>query len=117
MSAFYFQRINDHVQYLRKLEDTLQDKGDFRGTDHHSCKLGKWIDTDGPGELPQGNDQAKQLFDEMIQVHEHFHVSGENALSAKSAGDSAASRQAVTEMIKDSNFLISKLMDLDRICK
>lgn len=117
MSAFFFQRINDHIQYLRRLEETLKDQGDFRGTDFHSCKLGQWIDTEGPSQIPEGADRAKLVFEEMIKVHEHFHQTGEQALAAKEANDPAAVRQAITEMLKDSNFLVSKLMELDRVCK
>lgn len=65
MSAFFFQRINDHIQYLRRLEQTLKDQGDFRGYDFHSCKLGQWIDTEGLSQIPEGADKAKLVFAEM----------------------------------------------------
>ncbi len=77
MSAFFFQRINDHIQYLRRLEQTLKDQGDFRGYDFHSCKLGQWIDTEGPSQIPEGADKAKLVFAEMNTVHEHFHQTGQ----------------------------------------
>ncbi len=117
MSAFFFQRINDHIQYLRRLEATLNDKSDFRGTDCHLCKLGQWIDNEGPSQIPPGMDKAQLVFQEMTGVHEHFHVAGERALAAKDAGDADGVRQAVTDMLKDSNFLVAKLMELDRVCK
>ena len=117
MCAFFFQRINDHIQYLRRLEQTLKDQGDFRGYDFHSCKLGQWIDTEGPSHIPEGADKAKLVFAEMNTVHEHFHQTSERALAAKEANDPAAVRQAVTDMLKDSNILVAKLMELDRVCK
>ncbi len=117
MSAFFFQRINDHIQYLRRLELTLKDQGDFRGTDFHNCKLGLWIDNEGPSQIPAGADKAKRVFEEMSKVHEHFHQAGEKALAAKESNDPEAVRQAITEMLKDSNLLVAKLMDLDRVCK
>ena len=38
-NAFFFQRLNDHIQYLRKVQGAIEDKNNFEGTDPHHCKL------------------------------------------------------------------------------
>lgn len=115
MSAFFFQRINDHVQYLRKLEKTLKGEGDFRGVEHEVCKLGQWMHGDGRAEVTGLGDEAQQAFESMFATHEAFHVAGSRALAASEAGDQAGVQAAVTEMIKLSNSLIDVLGKLDRL--
>ncbi len=115
MSAFFFQRINDHIQYLRKLEKTLRDEGDFQGTAHTDCKLGKWMYGDGRAEAEAEGAEALQLFEGMFSHHQAFHDAGHRALDAKAAGDADGVKAAVTEMIKLSNTLIDILTTLDKI--
>lgn len=115
MSAFFFQRINDHIQYLRKLEKTLKDEGDFRGTAHTDCKLGKWMYGDGRAEVQAEGEEAVRVFEGMFGHHQAFHDAGNKALAAKDAGDEAGVKAAVTEMIKLSNILIDILTHLDKI--
>lgn len=115
MSAFFFQRINDHIQYLRKLEKTLKDEGDFRGTEHTACKLGKWMHGEGRAEVEAEGPEAVAVFESMFPHHEAFHEAGNKALAAKENGDSNGMTVAVTEMIKLSNTLIDILTKLDKM--
>lgn len=41
--AFFLLRLNDHIQYLKKIDATLAGTNNFEGTDCHDCKLGKWL--------------------------------------------------------------------------
>ncbi|MCG7982643.1 MAG: CZB domain-containing protein [Candidatus Thiodiazotropha lotti] len=112
-SAFFLRRMNDHVQYLGKIKATLEDKGDFQGTDHHSCKLGLWLDRDGPIESSAISTQARETFDQLLDPHECFHLASKQALACKVAGDRAGMENAMTEMFKLSNTLVNILMKLD----
>ena len=115
--AFFLLRMNDHVQYLRKIEATLQGTGDFQGTDCHECKLGKWLYGDGAAEAEAAGAEAKQVFDSIFEPHQLFHEASHNALQQKQSGDEGGSREAMTTMYKLSKTLIDMLLTLDRISK
>lgn len=118
MSAFFFQRINDHIQYLRKLEKTLKGEGDFQGSAHTACKLGVWMYGEGHEEVKKECPDAVELFESMFDKHQAFHDAGANALAARNEGRTEDMNKAVTEMIKQSNTLIDILTKLDRFgCK
>ncbi len=42
-TVFFLARLNEHIQYLKKIKASLDDQNDFCGTDHHLCKLGNWL--------------------------------------------------------------------------
>ncbi len=115
MNAFFFQRINDHIQYLRKLEKTLKDEGDFQGSTHTDCKLGKWMYGEGRQEVTEAGDQAVAVFESLFDKHQAFHDASARALVAKNGGQADAMNKEVTEMIKLSNTLIASLTELDRL--
>lgn len=115
MGAFFLLRINDHMQYLKKINATMEGRGDFRGGDHHSCKLGQWIDTTGPQEAAQVGPQAATLFEGILQPHELFHSASGRALALQAAGRQEESKREVTEMHRLSSALVDLLLGLDRI--
>ena len=115
MNAFFFQRINDHIQYLRKLEKTLKGDGDFTGASHTDCKLGVWMFGEGRQEVAEAGDKAVAVFEGLFDKHQAFHEAGSRALQAKAAGQADAVTKEVTEMIKLSNVLIAGLTELDRL--
>jgi hypothetical protein len=112
-SAFFLRRMNDHVQYLCKIKDTLEEKGDFHGTDHHSCKLGRWLDNEGPEQSSAVGAEARKVFDQLIAPHEQFHRASGQALECKAAGDPEGMEDAMTEMFKLSNTMVNMLIQLD----
>jgi hypothetical protein len=114
-NAFFLRRMNDHVQYLGKIKATLEDKGDFRGTDHHSCKLGCWLDSDGPTASSAISREARETFDRLLDPHERFHHASKQALECKQAGDKSGMEDAMTEMFKLSNTLVAILVKLDNM--
>ena len=115
MGAFFLLRMNDHLQYLNRLKATLDGKGDFRGSDHHSCKFGKWLDTDGPKEVGEISADAKALFDSIIAPHQRFHEVSHEALAAHDAGNKDVEVQKLTEMHQLSGKLVDSLLTLDRM--
>ncbi len=115
--AFFLQRLNDHIQYLKKIQATLEGKGEFQGTDHQSCKLGLWLYGEGRGEAEEFGPQALAVFDSLIEPHEQFHDAGRNALEGHVAADATAREAAVTEMMRLSNVLVGRLLSLDQLVK
>jgi hypothetical protein len=115
--AFFLMRLNDHVQYLKKIENTLADKGDFQGTCHTECKLGKWIYGEGAQEIAALNDadKGKALFDAIKDPHEQFHIASKQAVEKKKAGDAEGAKAASTQMHVLSNDICTKLLDLDKL--
>jgi hypothetical protein len=115
MGAFFLLRLNDHVQYLNRIKATLNGTGDFKGTNHHECKLGKWMDSAGPTETDDVGPEARALFDSLDEPHRLFHEASARAISLSAAGQSAESEQAITEMYRLSALLVDRLLQLDRL--
>ncbi len=112
-SAFFLLRMNDHIQYLGKLKAALEDKGDFQGSDHHSCKLGTWLDGEGAEQATALGAEARSVFDQLLGPHEQFHNASHEALAKKAAGDLQGMEASMTEMFRLSNTLVTLLMRLD----
>jgi hypothetical protein len=115
MGAFFLLRMNDHLQYLGKIKATLDGRGDFQGSDHHSCKLGKWLDGEGPQEAACIGAEGKAVFDALVEPHRRFHEASNQALILKGDGDGAGAEARVTEMHQLSAQLVDKLLELDRL--
>ncbi|MBK1718189.1 CZB domain-containing protein [Thiocystis violacea] len=115
--AFFLFRLNDHIQYLNKIQARLDGRGDFAGTDFHDCKLGKWLYGSGPEEAESAGPEAKALFDSLMAPHERFHQASHEAIAKQQAGDAAGSKAAVTEMLSLSVTLVDTLLALDKAAK
>ncbi|MEJ2578305.1 MAG: CZB domain-containing protein [Kineosporiaceae bacterium] len=113
MGAFFLLRINDHMQYLRKISATLDGGGTFHGTDPHDCQLGHWLDDAGPQESAEYGPSAVAVFDALREPHEEFHLSSKRALAFKDAGDEAGAAAQSTQMHQLSNTLVAGLLELD----
>jgi len=112
-NAFFFLRLNDHIQYLKKVQGAIEDKHSFAGTDPHHCKLGKWLYGTGPEEASAIGDQARSIFDELFEPHEKFHHASTRALEKHAAGDEAGCAEDMTRMHVLSGNLVSILIKLD----
>lgn len=115
MGAFFLLRINDHLQYLKKITATLEGRGEFRGGDHHSCALGRWIDGAGAGEAAEVGPEGSLLFEGIKGPHEQFHTVSGRALTLQAAGRQAESAEQVTQMHRLSGALVDLLLGLDRL--
>jgi hypothetical protein len=112
-NAFFLRRMNDHIQYLGRIKATLADMGDFGGTDHHSCKLGQWLDTEGLEQVTSYSNDIRAVFDSLLLPHEQFHQASHRAIECKANGDYQGMEAAITEMFKLSVTLVDTLMELD----
>lgn len=114
--AFFIMRLNDHIQYLKKIDAALNGQSDFQGTNHHDCKLGKWLYGVGPEEVAAlKHQQAKEVFDSLFEPHERFHAIGKDALFKKQAGDAEGAKAALTALYTLSSTLTKKLLELDKM--
>lgn len=112
--AFFLQRLNDHVVYLKKVQRTLDGTEDFQVTDCHDCKLGKWLYGEGVSEAEAAGAKSKELFDSLFEPHKKFHDHSKAALEKKGAGDDEGSKGDVTEMMKLSTTLVNTLLAMDQ---
>jgi len=114
--AFFLKRLNEHVQYLKKINATLQGEADFQGTTHQECPLGQWIYGSGETEVAAMKDRrAQELFKSLLAPHEQFHLLSQEALQKKQAGDEAGASLALTGMHLFSTILTHKLLELDNM--
>ncbi|RKZ78179.1 MAG: hypothetical protein DRR19_26870 [Candidatus Parabeggiatoa sp. nov. 1] len=114
--AFFIKRLNDHVQYLKKMDAVIKGESDFQATSHRDCKLGLWLYNEGAAEVAtMANSKAKNVFDSLLEPHERFHVLGYRALEKKQAGDETEANALITELHVLSTTLINKLLELDRM--
>lgn len=112
--SIFLLRLNDHVQYLRKIQATLEGSGEFRGTGFHDGKLGKWLYGEGPTEAEAASPEAKAMFDSLFEPHKCFHQASHYAVEKQKAGDTAGSKAAISEMMKLSVVLVDTLLELDK---
>jgi hypothetical protein len=112
-NAFFFQRLNDHIQYLKKVQAAIEGISDFAGTDPHHCKLGTWLHGSGPEEAANISAEAKSIFNELFEPHERFHLASTQALEKHAAKDRAGCHKDMTEMHMLSGVLVKILLKLD----
>lgn len=115
--AFFFLRLNDHIQYLRKIQATLAGTGEFRGTDFHDCALGKWLYGEGAEQVAVLGPDAKAIFDSLFEPHQQFHDASKEAIELQERGDTSAASGAITRMMQLSLKLIQKLTKLDEVAR
>ena len=116
--VFFLRRLNDHIQYLTKIEATMRGKGDFQGTNHHDCKLGQWLYGDGANELAALHDnKAQTIFEALFEPHEQFHTISKQVLIKQKAGDEKCAKNAMTNMYKLSHAITQKLLQLDKLAQ
>ncbi len=114
--VFFLKRLNEHVQYLKKMDSCLKGNEDFEGTSHTDCQLGQWLYGEAKDEIEElGNSKAKELFNSLFEPHERFHILGKQALEKKKSGDEAGAQELLTELHQLSTTLINKLLELDRV--
>lgn len=43
--------LDNHLDYLKKIQATIHGSGDYCGTDHRTCPLGQWLYGQGAGDV------------------------------------------------------------------
>jgi len=116
-TAFFLQRLNDHIVYLTRIKTTLDNKGDFCGTDFHICKLGKWLYGEGKDQAAAVSDEMLKEFNKLIEPHQAFHEASVSAITAHTEGNRKVEESAFTEMHLLSNRLVTILLEMDRMAR
>ncbi len=113
--VFFIKRLNDHVQYLRKMKGRLDGLNQFEPCNCHQCALGGWLYGEGLAEVKPHGAVMEDLFQALFVPHERFHQSSDEALRCQTAGDELGTRRALTEMHQLSNTLVTLLLKMDSI--
>lgn len=113
-NAFFMQRLNDHIQYMKRVSNTLKGKDNFQGTACTHCKLGLWLYSEGKADLAVDTEGGVHLFEALVEKHEHFHIVSNEVLEKHAAGDGINSYRAMTEMHKLEGELVSLLLTADQ---
>lgn len=114
-TAFFLQRLNDHILYLNKIKLTLDDTGEFCGSDYHLCELGRWLYGDGKEQSANISSKMLEKFEELFEPHKEFHESSSIAVEAHKNGNTKTKSTAFTKMHTLSNRLVNVLLELDRM--
>ncbi len=113
---FFLMHLNDHIQYLRKIELTLEENTSlFQGIEYHQCKLGKWLYGAGASEISalENSSEAQKIFDDLFEPHKQFHVASYVAIKKQQLGDNEGAKEEITNMYKLSRIITKKLLQLD----
>ena len=113
--AFFLRRLNDHTQYLNKVNNTLRGRSEFMGTSPCECKLGHWLHGDGKKDIQHYGDESIEVFYELYKEHQKFHDISNEALKSYVSGDTSKKTEAFTQMHVLSAKLVTLLLKLDSI--
>lgn len=114
--AFFLLYLNDHIQYLQKINETLAGRANFKGVSHRDCKLGQWLYKEGAAEVAtMKNPQAQKIFESLIKPHERFHNLSQEALERNQAHDEEGVKAVMAEMRVVSYSIAQKLSELDAL--
>jgi hypothetical protein len=113
--AFFLKRLNDHVQYLRKMKGRLDGCNHFEPTTCRVCSLGGWLYGEGQREANEYGESMVSLFNALLVPHERFHQASDEALHCQEVGNEIGMRRAFTEMHQLSNTLVTILLQMDGV--
>ena len=114
-NVFFLKRLNDHVQYLRRMKGRIDGKNNFEPTTCYQCALGQWLYGEGRQEASQLGETMEALFEQLLLPHEQFHLASEATLNYRLADDEVGMRRTMTDMYRLSNTLIDLLLKMDAL--
>ena len=124
--VFFLERVNDHLQYFKHINHTLENekcfqknsKEDdcFRGTKDTECNLGRWLYGEGSVEIKAfKNSQIEALFRSLFEPHTRFHTVSKEAIFKRQAGDKEGAQAMIVKMKEISNLLTSQILELEAL--
>jgi methyl-accepting chemotaxis protein len=102
----------DHLEWIRKLKQSLDDRGDFSGAlaiSQRDCDLGKWLYSRGLEKYDRF-----PLILELERTHQELHSIAENVIQMRDSGDRAGAKEEFSKMRPISEKVIALLMELER---
>jgi len=107
--------IKFHVSYLKKVQQSINSGGDYFGTSHEACTMGRWLHGEAIYEVKVLGSQAEKIFQQLHEPHEKFHNVSDAAYQAFNEGDLKLAKSSLIEMIYLSDKLIKLLMELNQM--
>ena len=99
----------------KKIKLTLDDRGDFCGSDYHLCKLGEWLYGEGKEQSSNISDEMLATFESLFEPHQQFHDASAIAITAHEEGNTETEATQFNKMHTLSNTLVSIFLDMDRM--
>ena len=104
---------SDHMFWKKRLVDMILNRGNIdinEVTDHHSCRLGKWYDTDGKTQY--GSDPA---FKALETPHAKMHAMAKEAVSSFNSGEIETAIEKVDAIAGLSEEVVKCLEQLETV--
>ena len=116
MAIQILQAITQHVNYVAMVRRTMAEGLEHsRCCDHHSCKFGKWYDSDGTQMITAlASPDASALWTEIGRQHETFHQESMAAVNSR-ASNMELAMGLETAMLQRSTVLVNRLLELDSL--
>lgn len=111
------QEVTNHLQWIESLAailgtDELTYEYLQRVTQHDKCALGKWLDSDEPGEL-----KKRDEFELLIDSHDAFHRLAGDLITAAQQNKEADALELQAMFIEESKKVIGYLQSLQESVK
>lgn len=109
--------LDNHLNYLKDVQETIHGVSDYCGTDHLACPLGKWIYGKGAEDVKVFGQKAMAIFQQLHEPHEQFHISSNKVIQAFSDHKQEEAKRPLSDMIIQSNKLIQLITELSEIAE
>lgn len=111
----FIRAIESHLDYLKEVQRNINGAGDYCGTSHLSCTMGKWLYGQGAKDVKKIGKSAEKIFQQLFEPHEKFHEVSSASIKAFNDYDHLLAKSSLSEMIFLSNTLIKLLQKLNEI--
>ncbi|MCW8931488.1 MAG: CZB domain-containing protein [Gammaproteobacteria bacterium] len=111
----FIQTIESHLEYLKEVQQSINSSGDYCGTNHLSCTMGKWMYGEGAEDVKKMGNNAEQIFQQLFEPHEEFHEVSSTSIKAFNNNNHELAKHSLTKMIFLSNKLTKLLLQLNEI--
>ena len=98
----------DHIKFKNTAFSKCEDGGRFRVTNHHECRMGKWIDTMEDEEFLNA-----PAWNELKEAHRKVHMMTQDTVDLYAGGYSSGQVFSVTDNVEENmNIVFDKLDEL-----
>ena len=111
----FIKAIKFHIEYLKNIQQNINGAGDYCGTNHQSCTMGKWMHGEAADDVEKLGAEAENIFQQLFEPHEKFHEVSNTSIEAFNNNDHELAKSASMEMIFLSDKLTKLLLELHQI--
>jgi len=106
-------RITDHVNWMMKLINMLENKSfGEKLTTHEECALGRWYYSSGLTEIKKYGKEVEQLYFSLEEPHRKLHEAGIRAVSSYQAGNNEETFASINEVLQNSRRVVDVLFNI-----